>query len=204
MKEKFSIAFGLLLLGGVGYLIYKVATWLVAILPNIEPTVGAAMVAAAATVVSSVFIASYNSRKARERVAFQAHREKKAEIYNEFMEMVVEIMRKTKEGKEGSEVLPDNVVEFFYRFTSKVTVYGGPGVVRAFGKWRSASTESQNPNDSLLVMDSLFREMRADLGESNTGINQYELLGLFIIGGQSEIAKQAKNAIQRDTEKKSG
>jgi hypothetical protein len=45
--------------------------------------------------------------------------------------------------------------------------------------------------------------MRADLGESNKGINQNDLLGLFVIGGTSEIAKQANKAIQRDTHEQS-
>jgi hypothetical protein len=127
MNEKISLGLGLLLIAVSGYLAYKLVAWLVLVLPRVDPTVGAALVAGAATVVSSVYIASYNSRKARERVAFEAHREKKAEIYNEFMEMIVQIMRNTKKGKEGGDALPDDVTEFFYRFTSKVTVYGGPG-----------------------------------------------------------------------------
>ena len=124
MKQKISTALGFVLLSAVGYLGYRVIAWLVAVLPHVDPTVGAALVAGGTTVISSVFIASFNSRKAREKVAFEPHRERKAEIYNEFMEMIVQIMRNTKEGKEGNDVLPDDVADFFYRFTSKVTVYG--------------------------------------------------------------------------------
>ena len=59
--------------------------------------IGAAIIVGAATVISSVYIASLNARKAKERAALEAHRERKAEVYNEFMEMVIALMRNTKE-----------------------------------------------------------------------------------------------------------
>jgi len=48
------------------------------------------------------------------------------------------------------------------------------------------------------LIDKLFREIRTDLGESNKGIEVNELLGLYIIGGKSELAKEANNAINTD------
>jgi len=199
MNEKLSLAFGFLLLGIAGYFAYEVFSWLASSLKDVNPSVGAALIAGTATVISSVFIASYNSRKARERVAFEAHRERKAEIYNEFMGMVIELMRNTKEGKEGDDLLPENIEEFFCNFTAKITVYGGPGVVKAYANWRSASAKDDSGVNGLLLIDKLFREMRADLGESNKGIAANELLGLYIIGGKSEIAKEANNAINPDS-----
>ncbi len=199
MNEKLSLALGFFLIGIAGYFAYEMISWLASSLKDVNPSVGAALIAGSATVISSVFIASYNSRKARERVAFEAHREKKAEVYNEFMGMVIELMKNTKEGKEGDDLLPDNIEEFFYNFTAKVTVYGGPGVVKAFANWRSVSANDDSGVSGLLLIDKLFREMRADLGESNKGLAANELLGLYIIGGKSEIAKEANNAINSDS-----
>lgn len=207
MRKVSSIIFGFLMLGLFGYVGYLVVAWLAAALQDVDSTVGAAIIASAATVISSVSIASYNARKARERVAFEAHREKKAEIYNEFMDVVVETMRYIKSGKDGDDGLPEDIQEFFFRFTSRVTVYGGPGVVKAYGAWRSAYSGDNNPVGSksgLLLIDSLFREMRADLGESNKGIGKHELLGLFIIGGKSELAREANNVIQSDARSSRG
>ena len=187
------------MLGIIGYYVFEVFSWLATSIKDVNPSVGAALIAGVATVISSVFIASYNSRKAKERVSFEAHREKKADIYNEFMSMVIELMRNTKEGKEGDDVLPENIEEFFYNFTAKITVYGGPGVVKAYANWRAASANDETGTSSLLLVDKLFREMRTDLGESNKGIDANELLGLFIIGGKSELANQANNAINTDS-----
>jgi len=199
MNQKLSLAIGFLMLGIIGYYVFEVFSWLATSIKDVNPSVGAALIAGVATVISSVFIASYNSRKAKERVSFEAHREKKADIYNEFMSMVIELMRNTKEGKEGDDVLPENIEEFFYNFTAKITVYGGPGVVKAYANWRAASANDETGTSSLLLVDKLFREMRTDLGESNKGIDANELLGLFIIGGKSELANQANNAINTDS-----
>ncbi|PSJ47648.1 hypothetical protein C7H85_02115 [Zobellella endophytica] len=199
MKNKLSIAFGFLLIAIAGYIIYEIFSWLGEAVKDVNPSVGAALVAGTATVISSVFIASYNSRKAKEKTAFEAHREKKAETYNEFMDVVIQLMRNTKQGKEGDDVLPENIEEFFYNFTSKIMVYGGPGVVKAYSNWRAASASDESATQSLLLVDSLFREMRLDLGESNKGIEANELLGLFIIGGKTEIAAMANKAIKADS-----
>lgn len=199
MKKLLSFLLGILFIGISGYFLYEIITWLASTFKNVNPSVGAAIIASTATIISSVFIASYNSRKGKERVAFEAHREKKAEVYNEFMSMVVELMRNTNEGKEGDDILPENIEEFFYNFTAKVTVYGGPGVVKAYAKWRSKAANDDGGVSSLLLIDNLFREMRADLGESNKGIEANELLGLYIVGGKSEIAKEANKAIKSDS-----
>ena len=198
MKDKISTVFGFLLLAIAVYIIYEIFSWFSDSVKDVNPSVGAALIAGAATVISSVFIASYNSRKAKEKSAFDAHREKKAETYNEFMNVVIELMRNTKDGKKGDEVLPENLEEFFYNFTSKIMVYGGPGVVKAYSNWRTASVNEENATQSLLLVDSLFREMRSDLGESNKGIEANELLGLFIIGGKTELAEMANNALKTD------
>ena len=193
MNQKLSIFIALLIIAFTGYWLFQLIDWLSNAIKDVNPSVGAALIAGAATVISSVYIASYNSRKAKERVAFEAHREKKSEVYSEFMDMVIQLMRNTKEGKKGDDVLPDNIEEFFYNFTAKITVYGGPGVVKAFAEWRSASSQNDSGTKAMLLIDKLFREMRADLGESNKGIATNELMGLYIIGGKSEIAKEAKS-----------
>jgi len=195
MRKAVSTLFGIMLLAGVGYGGCLLITWLAKSFSDINPNLGAAIIAGATTIISSVYIASLNARKAKERAVFEAHREKKAEVYNEFLDMVVELMRNTKKGKEGNDILPENIEEFFYNFTSKILIYGGPGVVKAFSNWRAKAVE-QDTVKGLLLIDKLFRQMRSDLGESNKGIEENELLGLFIIGGKSEIAKEANKALQ--------
>ncbi len=187
MKDKLLIAFGVLLVGISAYFLYQMLVWLGSSLKDVNASVGVALIAGATTIISSVSIASYNSRKAKEQVAFADHRAKKAEIYNEFMDIVIQLIRNTKAGKKGNDLMPQNIEEFFYKFTSKVTIYGGPGVVKAYANWRSESAKPESTPDTLPLIDTLFREMRSDLGESNRGIDPNKLLGLYVTGGKSEI-----------------
>ena len=190
MNEKLSLALGFVSIALIGYASYEIILKIIDSMQDINATVGVALIAGTTTIISSVYIASYNSRKAKEKVAFEAHREKKAEIYNDFLEIVTQIMKNTKSGKEGDDVLPDNLEEFFYKFTAKITVYGGAGVVKAYSNWRTASFREEN---SLASIDKLFREMRKDLGESNKGIKPNDLVGLYIIGGTEELEKTMKS-----------
>ena len=190
MNEKLSLVLGFVAIALIGYASYEIILKVIDSMKDINATVGVALIAGTTTIVSSVYIASYNSRKAKEKVAFEAHREKKAEIYNDFLEIITQIMKNTKLGKEGDDVLPENLEEFFYKFTAKITVYGGAGVVKAYSNWRSASFRKEN---SLASIDKLFREMRKDLGESNKGIQLNDLVGLYIVGGTEELEKAMKS-----------
>jgi len=196
VKNKLLIAFGFIVIALLGYFGYKTIEWLIVAVKDVNPSVGAAIIVSAATIISSVFIASYNSRKAKEKVAFEAHRGKKAEIYNEFMEVILQLIRNIKSKKEGDDVLPENIEEFFLNFIAKITVYGGPGVVNAYSKWQSAPVSNDESKEKkLLLVDAIFREMRRDIGESNKGIGTNELLGLYIIGGESAITKANNKTI---------
>ncbi len=100
MKKRVLFFLIFVLIGLFAYLMFMLVSWFLMTLTHVNPSLGSAIIAGAATVISSVFIASYNSRKAKERVAFEANKEKKAAIYNEFMDMVVQLMRNTKAGKK--------------------------------------------------------------------------------------------------------
>ena len=140
------------------------------------------IVVAAGTVLGSVWVATYNNRKASERVAKEANKAKKAEAYRTFMNVLLKAMEAVKSGKDPSPVL----AETFLTFTSEVVVYGNPEVVMAFDSWRESTN---NQNLALKRIDTLLRAIRSDLGESNKGIPIGSLLGLFIVGGRRELQK---------------
>ena len=79
---------------------------------------------AAGTVLGSVWVATYNSRKASERVAQEANRAKKAEAYRTFMNVLLKTMKAVKSGQDPNPIL----AETFLTFTSDVVVYGNPEV----------------------------------------------------------------------------
>src|SRR5660397_136208 len=103
MNEKLSLTLGFVAIFLIGYASYEIIFKIIDSMQDINATVGVALIAGTTTIVSSVYIDSYNSRKEKKKVAFEAHREKKAEIYNDFLEIVIQTMKNTKLGKEGDE-----------------------------------------------------------------------------------------------------
>ena len=140
------------------------------------------IIVVAGTVLGSVWVATYNNRKASERVAQEANRAKKAEAYRTFMEVLLKAMEAVKSGHDPHPIL----AETFLTFTSDVVVYGNPEVVMAFESWRESTN---SPKLALQRIDTLLRAIRSDLGESNKGIPIGALLGLFIVGGRRELQR---------------
>ena len=170
------------------YGLYLLLKWVAGFVDDFNPTILAAIIVGCLTIVGSAFVASYNARRAQERVAQEANIARKAEVYEEFMVFLVDIM---KSGKDSQDLASRNYDDFFFKFASKVTIYGGPNVVRAFAKWRESGDDNQGGGPSQLsYVDKFIREMRTDLGESNKGLAENEFLGLFVVGGKSKITEE--------------
>lgn len=114
-------------------------------------------------------------------------------MYNGFIDLLAQAMRKAK---DGSELETEDIQERLIGFTSKLMVYGGPSVIKAFSAWRSMAssdvgqtTNGDTTTAQFVLVEQLLRAMRNDLGESNKGIETNELLGLIIVGGKAEIDK---------------
>jgi hypothetical protein len=190
MKDFLLGVFGLFILVTFGYLSYIIISRFGVYLSSIDPTIGTAIIAGGTTIISSVFISSYNNRKAKERSAIEAHRERKVAVYIEFLKVIVDIMNSSKKGVGFSE---KKIESFFYNFTSKIMIYGSPDVVLTYSNWRSSTVQGDNKERALLLLDDLFRAIRSDVGESNSGIEKKLLLGLFIIGGIDELNRFENN-----------
>lgn len=191
MHKLLRIAVGLAVIGVSCYGALRAINWFIHSLNELKPEVGAAIVAGAITVVTSVYIASYNARKARERIAVEANREIKAKAYMQFMDTIIKVLKNTKSDEAGSGLPREELEEFFYDFTSAIAVYGGPTVVKAYGDWRADAAQNDGEK-ALTKIGAIIREMRSDLGESNSGVDANDLIGLFIIGGKEEIEKSVQ------------
>lgn len=165
--------------------------WITNQVDNLDPTIAAALIVGGLTVLGSVAVSSISARRAQERVAQEANIGRKAEVYEQFMEFLVDIMKSSKDSKDLASKDYD---EFFFRFASKVTIYGGPKVVRAFGEWRESGDDPEGGRRrQLSLVESFIREMRTDLGESNKGIPANQFLGLFVAGGKTKVTEELGN-----------
>lgn len=160
-------------------------SWITNQCTKADPTVVAALITGAVTILGSVLITSYNSRLAQARAAEEANRGEKAEIYNKFVMSFVDSLitiRRTEERPTREDL------RFMDEFASQIIVHGGPAVIRAYGDLQSQVTlqmltgnisrEADRENFNLL--EDLLLKMREELGVSNRRLKRDDLLRLFV------------------------
>jgi hypothetical protein len=165
---------------GAVYGLWWLAMRFVAFLGTFESEVAAALVATSGTVLIGLITILLTQRDSKLRETREAHRGEKVAIYKRFMESaVVDVMRRTANNVDLPEAeMVALYQEFFLTFTADMIVWASPSVIQAFRAFRTGSA-SGNAN-ALLLMDNILREIRKDLGNSNWGIEQGDLISTFL------------------------
>lgn len=173
VKLWLRIGLGFVLLAALGYLLFKTIEGSFSFLQSINPTVGAAIVAAVATVMFGL----YTQYVLKKRQLDDAHREKKIQIYEEFMRMAAAHLAQENENLKQKKIPQEKLVEFFFRFKTDLILRGSAGVIKAMAKFESVSSEG---GDVLGAVDEIYRAMRKDVGLSNFGLKHRELVGVYL------------------------
>ncbi len=96
----------------------------------------------------------------------------------DIIDLVTDLSREGKLGEITDESLPEELEELFKKFRRGVLVWGSPEVIKAYQDFvRSASFGSVAV---LQRADGVFSAIRKDLGNSNWGLNQGDLMKLFL------------------------
>ena len=124
----------------------------------------------------------YGQWRTRLREIAEAHRPKKIELYQKFMDEYVRILRESREGRlqiadQGGEP-SEEFKEFYFSFNRDLILWGSAGVIRAWGRFVGLGI--QDPAGVLSRVDALLKEIRADLGNSNRGLSKGDLIKLFL------------------------
>ena len=124
------------------------------------------------------------STRANRALEIESHfREPKREMYNEFLKEIFDVFQNvgidpSKSKKPDTD--PDKLFASIIEFNRKVLLWGGPGVVQAYIKWK-CHLENTVPNaETLFLMGDFILAKRKDLGLSNKGINR-QILAAFIL-----------------------
>jgi len=149
-------------------------------LRSLNPNVSAAIVAALAAAGGAI----YNQRQTRSREISESHRVQKIEVYSLYMDMIDHVMAPPQQGRIG-ELSQDSApapaafdLEVFARkFRRGILVWASPDVIKAFLSFRVRV--NQGPQ-IMRQADLMFRAIRKDLGNSNWGLEQGDLVKLFL------------------------
>lgn len=182
----FIVAVGIIAVGAWGFISLFRIVW--AALIDVNPQLAVGVVAAAATLLAStatVMLGRYYERKKEIEAHFRAE---KIKIYDEFLSKLFKLFEDDKE-KEGS---PD-MVKFLREWQRKLVLWGGSNVLATYFKWMSRLKRGAYDADTIFLMDDFFRALRADIGQSSSGLSRGSFAHLILRNADLFLAQAARN-----------
>lgn len=180
---------------GGGYLAWLIVSRLFTFLESANPSVSAAIVGAMATVLVGISGALYTQNEIKKREIEDAHRSRKVEIYKEFLYLIPRIMA---EGNSNVSIKPPSqqeLVDFMIGFKTNVVLWGSPSVINAQLNFQRTSAEGGNV---LVAADRLYKAIREDIGLSNRGLSNNQLVKMYLKNPDEIDALSTSNkALQR-------
>lgn len=179
IKRLFQLILGLSIVGGLIYGAWVVINAFRVAVTDANPEVVAAIIGAMATIlvgISAVLISQAHERK---RSSEEAHRLKKVEIYQGFIDIISRMIGSSNQNLALKEPDAQELVHFLFKFKSDILLWGSPKVIKAQIEFENVS-DSGDTKKLFMSANALYFAIREDLGLSNSGLNNLELVKLYL------------------------
>ena len=175
----FHVTLGLIISGLILWGVFKLLQTLLDTFLQVNPTLGAGIIAASATIIVSVISVLIAKQMEFRATLSKEHREKKIPFYEG---MVKFIFRTVFAEKLGLEPLTEKeMFQEMSKFTENLIVWGSDDVIDAWFKFRNKSIHGDGTGVNIMfAVEDLLLAIRRDLGHKNKGLKQGKVLGLFI------------------------
>lgn len=189
MKKAASMIFALVLLASTGWGIYWVVVQIWGQFKLLDPNVSLALLTASTTVLVAtltVVLGKYYERKKD----IEAHyRQKKTEIYDEFLCEFFKIFYSEEKGDDENPEL----VKFLREWQRKMIIWGGQDVLMKYISWM-ANLRKRNPDTrTMFMMEEFFLEIRKDLGHKNYKLAKGTFIRLILKNPDLFLSMAKKN-----------
>lgn len=171
-----SIALASTLVGLAALVLYRSGSVVFRQLGALDANVAAAIIAALAAATGAL----YTQRSSRSQEISESHRPQKIEVYNVYMDIIDSVMNLSKKGQLGdiaAGAVPQDLEKLLRQFRRGLIVWASPQVILAYDRSRRPGKE---PVDVLRRADMVFQAIRKDLGSSNWGLREGDLIKLFL------------------------
>ena len=142
-----------------------------------NPPVAAAVIGLMATVGGGLVITSLTQVYTRNRDREEAHRAKKVEIYAQFVELVRRTVAQENEFLKEPPFQDGELVRELAKFKRDLILWGSPKVISTQLQFEIEASES---GKALVAVNRLLLAIREDIGLTNRGLNNFELMKLQI------------------------
>lgn len=138
---------------------------------SLEPSVYVPLSVTLLTAVMGLAATLFAQARARRAEIASAHRERKVEIYLEFLVFLERLFMSSKP-ELGVEKIDERAMTLeLMKFRTKAVLWGSPGVLQAVSDM--SKVEQTDTKAMFSVIDNIQREMRKDIGLSNWGLGNY-------------------------------
>lgn len=180
---------GLALLAGlagfVGWIIYAFFQYI----SSVPKELGAALVAASTTVIVATFTVMLGRYFERKKELDALYRDKKTEIYDEFLREFFTLFFNEGETKDAAK----DLVPFLREFTRKLILWSGPEVIEAFDAWKDHLAKGTPDAQSIFLTEAFLLAIRNDLRHNNKGLRKGFFARLFLQEGALFLKMAEKN-----------
>lgn len=147
---------------------------------QVNPTVGAGVVAATATVIVSVISVLFAKRLEQRSLLLKEHRDRKTPIYEEIVSLIFSMAFSEKTGREP--LSEKELIEKMAWITEHLVVWGSDELLLSWSNFRSFSIRhAGSPGPQILFeVEKLLLSIRKDLGHENKGVSRGKILALFV------------------------
>ena len=122
----------------------------------------------------------YTQYTSRKREVEAAHRERKIEIYLQFLNILEKLLTSNNPDLDGEPIDSKTLAMELIKIRTKSVLWASPGVIKALSQIGSPQEESNSPIRTFRVLDELQREMRKDIGLSNASLGQDFFIKLYL------------------------
>lgn len=190
-KRFVGLAFAFLVLGGlVALVIYAVIAFF-SYISAVPKELGAALVAGATTILVATITIMVGRHFERKKELDALYREKKTEVYDEFLKIFFQVWFSGGKAAEGEQE-PD-LVKLFREFSVKLVLWSGPEALEAFSRWKDKMSEGHVNAEGVFETEAFLSAIRADLRHSNSGIRRGWFARLFMQESGLFLAMAAKD-----------
>lgn len=177
MKRFIYLLIGIVILAGIAFGLWKSVIFIISNLSQINPSVLAAIIGAMATVFVGIIVVLITQHQTKLREIAEAHREKKVEIYNKFLNIITNLLKGANENIKCEPISQEDLIEYLVEYKREILLWGSPKVIKAQLHYESVSG---NTRQMFYAIDNLYRAIREDIGLSNKGLEPLDLFKLFL------------------------
>ena len=190
-----TVLFGIGLVGAAVCFVWIVLARLLSFFESANPSVSAAVVGAMATVLVGIVGVLYTQAQIKTREIEEAHRSKKVEIYKGFLDIVARMIAKQNPNVSLTPLTDQELIDFLVVFRTNIVLWGSPKVINAHLNFEKVSGAGGNV---LFAVDKFYKAIREDIGLSNRGLDNHQLIKMYLKNPDEIDAQSASNkALQR-------